>query len=398
VKIQILIALLVGFALRLSAGELATAVSTITAGFVTGITVTSGGSGYLIEPVVTITGGGGSGARAKAVLAGDKVGLIIVLVAGSGYTSAPLVTLENPPIATDLSINMVPAVTVSGRPGSTNRIEWSDSASGPWNLWTNLVLGSRGAVLVDFSGATSNRFYRSVSTPLEPAPNPRERFVWIAPGKFLMGSPETQLGHQGGEIYHSVTISKGFWISDHETTQSEYQSVIGSNPSHFLGPDLPVETVTWNDAMAYCQELTIQERAAGHITPLQEYRLPTEAEWEYACRAGTTDGIYGQLDAIAWWAPNSGHIANPVRTKQPNAWGLFDMIGNVSEWCSDWYANYPTDAVTDPTGPSTGSLRIARGGSWSGIEMHCRAAVRFAFDPLTSGDSIGFRAVLTSGE
>ena len=398
VKFQFLFALLAGFVLRVGAGEPAKAIATITAGFVTGISVTSGGSGYVLEPLITISGGGGVGATAKAILLGDKVSQIIVLTAGAGYATAPAVTIEAPPNISELKVALVPAVTLSGRAGSTNRVEWSDAPSGPWNLWTNVVLGTNGIVLVDLSTAGATRYYRSLSTPVPPSPSLRDRLVWIAPGSFFMGSPETQVWHQNVEVYHSVTISKGFWMSDHETTQSEYQSVMGVNPSHFLGADLPVESVSWNDATAFCRQLTLMERAAGNITTLQEYRLPTEAEWEFACRAGTTDPTYGPLDAVGWWTVNSSLTTHPVRSKQPNASGLYDMLGNVREWCSDWYGFFTTDAVTDPTGPSAGDWRSVRGGFWGSFEVNCRAPARSIGVQDSSDNGTGFRPVLTAGD
>jgi len=209
-----------------------------------------------------------------------------------------------------------------------------------------------------------------------------------------MGSPASEEGRDSDEVQHTVTLTKGFWLSDHEVTQSEYQAVMGSNPSEFKGDlNRPVEQVSWDEAVLYCQKLTERERAAGRITAQQAYRLPTEAEWEYAARAGTTGALYGELDTIAWWNGNAGNQTHPVKQKAPNAWGLYDMIGNVWEWCSDWYGNYPTVSVTDPRGPSSGSVRVRRGGSWLSDARGARSASRWG-DPGDRYGRLGFRPAL----
>ena len=221
-------------------------------------------------------------------------------------------------------------------------------------------------------------------------------FVWINPGTFVMGSPESEAGLYSDQVQHTVTLTQGFWMSDHETTQAEYQLVMGSNPSSQKGESLPVEMVSWNDAVAYCKKLTELERAGGRITTQQAYRLPTEAEWEYAARAGTTGARYGELDTIAWWYGNSGNHPHPVKQKAANAWGLHDMIGNVWEWCADWYGDYPTGSVTDPKGPGSGSDRVLRGGSWGSVAEGARSAGRVRSDPGFRGNYLGFRPALSA--
>jgi formylglycine-generating enzyme required for sulfatase activity len=211
-----------------------------------------------------------------------------------------------------------------------------------------------------------------------------------------MGSPLSEADRGSDEVQHTVTLTQGFWMSDHEATQAEYQLVMGSNPSVWKGESLPVETVSWDDAVAYCKKLTERERAAGRITAQQAYRLPTEAEWEYAARAGTTGVRYGELAAIGWYNVNSGRKTHPVSQKAANAWGLHDMIGNVWEWCSDWYGDYPTGSVTDPTGPSSGSFRVNRGGSWNFVARGVRSAFRGGGVPGDRGNGLGFRPVLSS--
>lgn len=379
-------------ALSVGAAERATAVANVTAGFVTSITVTSSGSGYSAEPTVTITGGGGSGATAKALLSGDGVALVVVLTAGSGYTGSPTVTIEAPP-GLGLTLELVPKLTVKGSPGTLARVEWADDLSGPWTGWSNVVVSAEGTVLVDLTPGAVSRFYRAVA-PFQPA-----GFAWIAPGSFLMGSPLSEEGRDGGEAQHMVTLTQGFWLSDHEVTQEEYEAVMGGNPSHFKGePSRPVEMVTWHDAVMYCEMLTEREREAGRLPPGYLYRLPTEAEWEYSARAGTTGARHGELDAIAWWDGNSGDETHPVKQKAANAWGLYDMMGNVWEWCSDWYGEYPTAGVTDPNGPSMGSIRVFRGSSWSNEGKVARSAFRNGLDPGGRGYNLGFRPALSSTE
>lgn len=381
---------ILGYATRLLAGEPATAVATVTAGFVTSITLTSGGSGYVSEPTVTLTGGGGSGATAKAVLAGDKVALIILLNAGSGYTASPAVAIEIPPKPLATRLELVPKLTVEGPVGSLARVESGLTLNGPWEVWTNVTVGRDGVVLVDLRVAAAARFYRTIAGWLPAG------FFWIPPGTFVMGSPATEPDRDSDEVQHTVTLTQGLWMSDHEVTQSEYQLLMGSNPSRFKSADLPVDSVTWDEAVLYCQKLTEQDRAAGRITAQQAYRLPTEAEWEYAARAGTTGPRYGELDAIAWYNANSGNQTHAVKQKSSNAWGLYDLIGNLWEYCSDWYGDYPAGSAIDPTGLVSGSKRVVRGGSWGNTPKDSRSANR---DSVVSGpryESVGFRLVLSS--
>ena len=390
--VAMLMSLSIGRAL---AGEPATAVATITAGFVSGITVTSGGSGYTFEPLVSLSGGGGSGASGKVILDGDKVALILVLTAGSGYSTAPTVVVEAPPKPLKplgVHLELVPKLTVEGHAGSLARVESAASLSGPWTTWTNVTVGAEGAVLVDLSPGSAARFYRAIA---EENPPGTAGFVWIEPGTFVMGSPVSEVGRDSDEVQHTVTLTQGFWMGDHEVTQGEYEAVMRSNPSYFKGDlNRPVETVNWDDAVAYCKKLTERERAAVRITAQQEYRLPTESEWEYAARAGTTGARYGEPDAIAWQEGNHGSGTNPVKQKAPNAWGLHDMMGNVYEWCSDIYGKYPTGSVTNPTGPGSGSDRVYRGGCW--YTEPWRSANRNGHFPSRQDNGLGFRPVLSS--
>ncbi len=219
---------------------------------------------------------------------------------------------------------------------------------------------------------------------------------WIPAGRFRMGSPSGEEGRDSDEVAHEVVLSRGFFMGETECTQGQWEAVMGSNPSRFKGGDRPVEQVSWEEAVEYCRKLTAQQRAGGILPEGWAWRLPTEAEWEYAARAGTTGARPGELDAIAWWSGNSGSETHAVKGKQANAWGLHDMMGNVWEWCSDWYGEYPTGEVTDPTGAGSGSNRVLRGGGWYGVARFARSANRPGDDPGLRIHNLGFRPALSS--
>ena len=189
-----------------------------------------------------------------------------------------------------------------------------------------------------------------------------------------------------------------FLLGVYEVTQEQYEKVMGANPSKFQGSQNPVEMVSWDDAVEFCQKLSElpQEKVAGHV-----YRLPTEAEWEFACRAETaTKFSFGddesQLGECAWFQDNSGSKTHPVGKKKPNAWGLYDMHGNGWEWCQDWYGygEYASVAVTDPTGASTGSNRVFRGGCWNNPAGYCRSSNRCRAYPSLRDYYRGFRVAM----
>ncbi len=215
----------------------------------------------------------------------------------------------------------------------------------------------------------------------------------IQPGTFKMGSPEDEAGRDDDETpVREITLTKPFYIGVHEVTQAQWAEVMGNNPSNFVGRNRPVEMVSWEDAQAFLKKLSEKENV--------EYRLPTEAEWEYACRAGTETPYYwGEAwdDAYGWCNENSGGSTHDVGMKKPNAWGLYDMSGNVWEWCQDWYDKYPaTFKDTDPPGPSGGSSRVLRGGSWNSYLQYCRSASRNPYyTPAYLNSSHGFRVVRT---
>ncbi len=245
--------------------------------------------------------------------------------------------------------------------------------------------------------------------------------VWIPPGTFRMGSPKSEKGRQPDEIYHRVTISKGFWMSKYEITQAQWKAVMGNNQSDFRNGDnvrvkkptyfeagnsstfrgdsnLPVDSVSFKDTQNFIRKLNRQTRMA--------FRLPTEAEWEYACRAGTTTAFYfgnslssdmADFDGRHPYNGSKGVYRNrttPVGSFKPNSFGLYDMHGNVWEWCRDWYGAYSSKPVIDPTGPESGKYRVLRGGCWFLDAMYCRSAYRDKGYPDKRVGLLGFRLVL----
>jgi formylglycine-generating enzyme required for sulfatase activity len=210
------------------------------------------------------------------------------------------------------------------------------------------------------------------------------KFRYCPPGKFQMGSPRTEEGREVGEGQHEVELTRGFWLGETPVTQGQWEAVMGSNPSKFKGADRPVEMVSWDDCQVFLS------RANGG-SPWLNVRLPTEAEWEYGCRAGSTGARYGDVESIAWFDDNSGGETHAVRGKSANAWGVYDMLGNVAEWCADWKGAYPSGRVVDPTGPATGAMRVYRGGSWYHVARHARAAYRNACAPVQRVLNLGFR-------
>jgi formylglycine-generating enzyme required for sulfatase activity len=224
------------------------------------------------------------------------------------------------------------------------------------------------------------------------------KFIYVGPGRFIMGSPLSEPGRSSKEIRHRVTLTKGFWLQTTEVTQAQWVLVMGNNPSHFKGSTRPVESVSWHDVQQFIQKLNRKE---GRQFTL---RLPTEAEWEYAARAGTTTPFafgrclttqqanYIGRSPLAGCRKNK-YIKETVAagTLAANPWGFFDMHGNVHEWCRDWLAAYPPEGVTDPTGPEKGRYKIIRGGSWRQGAAACRSAARNRYSPTRRSSSLGFR-------
>ena len=216
--------------------------------------------------------------------------------------------------------------------------------------------------------------------------------ILVPAGEFDMGSryPEEARENDEGPV-RRITISSPFYIGRYEITHAQWKAVMGYSRTHFNRLDLPVDGIHWSNAVEFCRKLSERQ--------LETFRLPTEAEWEYACRAGSSTaysfgGNASLLAQYAWFYHNSKQKTHPVGQKEPNAFGLHDMHGNVWEWCSDWYDAYPDDATVDPTGPSNGSARILRGGSWFCTPGPCRSANRGWNMPETRDDDVGFRIVL----
>jgi formylglycine-generating enzyme required for sulfatase activity len=218
--------------------------------------------------------------------------------------------------------------------------------------------------------------------------------IWLPSGEFRMGSNAGDLDERPE---HNVSILRPFWIAATEVTQRQYYKVMGGHTSHFTGANHPAEKVSWYDAVKFCQKLTEIERVAGRLPEGYEYTLPTEAQWEYAARAGTKANYAGNLESMAWYSSNAGETTHPVGLKKPNAWGLFDMHGNVWEWClDDWHKAYhgaPTDGSR--WGDGSHSYRVARGGGWGDRSASCRSANRYDNTPSFTFFDLGFRPVLT---
>ncbi|MBI4662564.1 MAG: formylglycine-generating enzyme family protein [Verrucomicrobia bacterium] len=269
-----------------------------------------------------------------------------------------------------------------------------------WRLWRTGVASTEVLRFPILADGAASAYFRLEIIPLRPL----EQMAWIEPGEFVMGSPPDEVGRflDKEEPQTYVELTRGFWISRFEVTQAEFKTVMGFNPSLFQGePRRPVENVSWFHAREFCEKLTERERQAGRLPEAFEYRLPTEAEWEYAARARTTtrfsygdDPGYERLRDYAWYGGNSGLRPHPVGQKSPNPWGLYDVHGNVFEWCSDWFGPLPGGSVTDPPGPDTVTDRNIRGGYWDSTPAFCRSAIRVHFPPTTRISYLGFRIVL----
>jgi len=278
-------------------------------------------------------------------------------------------------------------------------------------IWVSLAEGENKTLDIRLKPMTASRQTQKITNSLG------MEFVYLPPGTFIMGSPPNESERDADENQHRVILTKGFYMQTTEVTQGQWKAVMRSNPSYFKNceNDCPVEKVSWNYAIEFIRRLNQRE---GKNT----YRLPTEAEWEYACRAGSSAafsngdiserkcGYDPNLDAVGWYCGNSDVTyrgcydarkdggagcagTHPVARKQPNAWGLYDMHGSVWEWCQDWKGDYPSGSTTDPIGPSSGSYRVVRGGSWGNEAVYCRSANRFGNSPEKGGNDLGFRLV-----
>lgn len=305
-------------------------------------------------------------------------------------------------------------LSLAGPLGTSWTIQYATNLTSAvaWFDLTNLTLSSSPVMAMDSTGPAAGRFYRAVELQSQTPTNVVvTNMVWMAPGTFLMGSPPSEEDRQPDETQHPVTLTQGFFIGKYLVTQGDYQAVMGGNPSWFNGvqggtdygldPSRPVESLYWYSAAAYCAQLTLLEQQDGHLPTNWVYRLPTEAEWEYACRAGTTtrfsfgdDLDYTNLPNYAWFDFNSTNVSHAVGLKRPNPAGLYDVHGDVYEWCEDYYGAYPAGPVTNPQGPSSGVNRVFRGGSWAYGGAACRSAGRYQADPSSRFNFLGFRVVV----
>jgi formylglycine-generating enzyme required for sulfatase activity len=333
------------------------------------------------------------------------------------FLSASRAPAQTPPsLSLDVSGGKV-QITVTADAGSPCSIQFATNLpASQWFTLTNATTLGGSAQATDLLTAAGQRFYRSlIATPTN--------MDWARAGTFVMGSPTNELERNTNELQHTVTFTNGFFIGKFLVTQSNYLSLIGANPSYYtpsngFTADLnrPVERVSWFGASNYCVVLTQQEQSAGRIFTNWVYRLPTESEWEFACRAGTTnafylgdsllsgtanfDGEYEYINGVGDQYNTNGIYLNEtvdVGGYQPNALGLYDMAGNVWEWCQDWSTNYPAGSVIDPQGPANGSTRVFRGGSLNETGAFCRSAQRNDANPSIAVNTIGFRVVLALG-
>jgi formylglycine-generating enzyme required for sulfatase activity len=347
--------------------------------------------------------------------------LALFVSAGWGWGQAPVIASFN---------HQGELVCTNLQPGTLASVQWAPSPAGSWedvSGLAGLAPNSVGVLRVELALTNATAFYRVqgqgwTNVCLPPFATP-PALTWIPCGTFTMGSPPSEPARQPNEGPQTlVTLTSGFWLGTHEVTQGEFLDVMGSNPSAFPG-DLtrPVERVNWNDAGAYCAALTAREQAAGRLPAGYAFRLPTEAEWEYACRAGTPTPFYLGTTLRSGMANFDGHYeyppcgasdqfcfdaeglflssTTPAEGYSENSWGLFGMIGNVAEWCHDYYsAALPGGSLTNPPGAATGTLRIIRGGGFDSYAGYSRSATRIGLNPVVRVTSVGFRVVLATAQ
>ncbi len=290
-------------------------------------------------------------------------------------------------------------VDVPNRQQVENRLRQLLDPPKPQRSWSQWLVGQPSPEAIEPLAPVGPFFINSIGMKL----------AWIPAGTFLVGSAENEPGHRANEHQHQVSLTEGFWLGVSVVTQQQYQQVMQSNPSAFASGAIeaetvadwdtsgfPVERVNWEEAMEFCQRLSKQE-------PGWSYTLPTEAQWEYACRAGTSTPFHFGEKLTTELANYARHLGRPsaVGSYPPNAFGLFDMHGNVWEWCLDWYGRnyYRKSSSSDPQGPGTGSYRVYRGGSWINSARDCRSSTRSWSSPALRVVHLGFRlAAVPSSE
>jgi formylglycine-generating enzyme required for sulfatase activity len=350
-----------------------------------------------------------SGSRGLQVVGNQPADSIIVFATSAGSTAADG-TGRNGLFTGHLLNNLkTPGLEVTEvfrrTMGDVSRSSGNQQRPAVYNQFAGLAyLGSQPAVAAAQPALvpTPMPAVQPAATPQRPIP---DNFVRINGGTFTMGTPAHERRFDDEGPQHQVTVS-GFYMGKTEVTQKEYQEVMGTNPSYFKGDNLPVENVTWYDAIEYCNRLSQKEgltlaytRNGDSVTwnrNANGYRLPTEAEWEYACRAGTTSAYNTGANIsniIGWYKDNSGNKTHPVEEKPANAWGLYDMHGNVWEWCWDWFGIYPSSSQIDPAGTSLGVGRVIRGGGWNSTAVSLRSAIRSSYAPSGWINFLGFRLV-----
>jgi formylglycine-generating enzyme required for sulfatase activity len=344
-----------------------------------------------------------------------------VYLAGSGSTPAPAVTPEKKPSLTvekaygsvTIEVRTGGTLYLNGTamgqlmPGSSARL--NDIEAGQASLEMRYADGKSETLTADVTKNAVTAVLFSYSASVE-RPKVPENMVFVEGGTFTMGSPNSERGRYDNEVQHQVTVSS-FHMGKFDVTQGLYQSVMGSNPSYFQGdPNRPVEQVSWYDAVEFCNKLSQRNGLAQVYTingtdvtadwSANGYRLPTEAEWEYAARGGQQGAseyhVYAgadDLSKVAWYSGNSGSTTHPVGQKAPNALGLCDMSGNVWQWCWDWWGDNSGSGQNDPRGASSGDSRVDRGGSWIDDAQYNRVAYRYDYTPATRGRYLGFRIV-----
>jgi formylglycine-generating enzyme required for sulfatase activity len=322
------------------------------------------------------------------------------------FLSSKTITAQSVPLVNpELTGNQTFRFTFQAAVGATYPVEVSDDLI-HWYLLTNVV-GNGAPFSVQDDASSLQRGYYHIGVHPTPIPN----MVYIQPGSFTMGSPASEPGRGSIEGPQTVvTLTRGFWMGKFEVTQEDFEAVTGAGTASVLyGPWMPVDFANWSNATNYCQKLTARETAAGRLPVGFSYRLPTEAEWEYACRAGTTNAfaigngtsLSSEQANFDGGFPAGGAPVGKYRnattvggTFAPNGWGLYDMHGNCWEWCQDLYGPYPGGSVTDPKGASSGTNHVLRGGGYTSVGNSCRSAKRDNRAPSYSNFGQGIRVVL----